>query len=81
MHPSEILSLQVNYDPGWEARAAGRRVHINSDGLGFIQIDPDCSNCSIDLTFNGGVERTIALAVSFSVLSCLLAISLFRTHH
>ncbi len=80
MDPSEVLSVQVNYDPGWEARVGGRKVNVNTDKLGFIVIEPACSDCSIDLEFAGGQERTIALGVSVFALLCLFARLLWRTH-
>lgn len=80
MTSSEVLSVQVTYDPGWEARVAGRKVNIRGDALGFILIDPSCADCSIDLQFTGGLERKSALAVSVLVFAGILAMLFFRTH-
>jgi hypothetical protein len=64
MGPSEALSVQINYDPGWEARIGNRKVTIRADQLGLILIEPDCIDCSIDLEFTGGWERKVASGVS-----------------
>ena len=64
MESSEVLSVQITYDPGWEAHEGGRRVKLSADKLGFILIEPECSDCSIDLEFKGGLERRVTLAVS-----------------
>ena len=69
---SEVLSVQITYDPGWEARIGNRKVKTSADGLGFIVIDPECADCSIDLEFTGGRERKAALAVSLLVVLGLL---------
>ena len=78
---SEVLSVQITYDPGWEARVDNRKVKVRADGLGFILIEPACSACSIDLEFTGGPERHVTLAVSVSALLGLLAMLFYRTHH
>ncbi len=76
--PSQVISVQVTYDPGWTASVAGRRVPIRSDQLGLIVIEPHCSgSCDVDLEFTGGPERAACLAVS--LLAALgLAAMLFR---
>jgi hypothetical protein len=51
-------------------------VKLTTDKLGFIVIDPACSECSIDLEFAGGRERKIALGVSVFGLLGLLAMLL-----
>ena len=72
--PADVISVQVTWDPGWQARVAQRRVPLKADQLGFILIDPRCSsNCSIDLEFTGGTERTICLAISLLTTTALLA--------
>ncbi len=73
MDSSQVLSVQINYDPGWEARVGGTKIKIGSDKLGFIVIEPACSDCSIDLVFSGGRERQVALEVSVFVLLGLVS--------
>lgn len=72
----------MNYDPGWRARVRGatgeayRDVPLASDGIGLILIDPKCvGECSIDLEFTGGPERTVALVVSLLMTAILLAVA------
>jgi hypothetical protein len=80
MHSTEVLSVQITYDPGWEARVGGRKVKISADKLGFIVIDPGCSDCAIDLHFTGGWARRVALGVSVFALLGLLAMLFLDTH-
>jgi hypothetical protein len=80
MDSSQVLSVQVNYDPGWEARAGDRKAKVSSDGLGLILIDPGCTDCVVDLRFTGGSERKITFAISLLVLAGLFAMLLWRTH-
>jgi hypothetical protein len=77
---SDVISMQITYDPGWQARVDGKRVPLKADALGFIVIDPQCSGeCSIDLDFNGGLERQVTLAVSLMALATLLGMVFWRT--
>jgi hypothetical protein len=78
--PSQVLSVQITYDPGWQARAGDRQVATSADQLGFLLIDPGCSGCTIDLRFTGGWERGVALAVSLGALLTLAGMLFLRTH-
>jgi hypothetical protein len=76
----QTVSLQITYDPGWRASVNGRPVAIRSDGLGMIAIDPGCrGECTIDLTFDGGIERRICFILGILVsLSLVAMIALSR---
>jgi hypothetical protein len=79
MDSSEVLSIQITYDPGWEARVGGRKVKTSADQLGFIVVDPAClGDCSVELEFTGGVERRVALGVSLLVVLSLLVMLSWR---
>jgi hypothetical protein len=74
MAPSDVISVQITADPGWQARIGDRAVPLRADQLGFIMIDPQCTGeCSIDLEFTGGLERSVTLAVSLLAGIGLLA--------
>jgi hypothetical protein len=74
MNPSDVISVQMTYDPGWRARVNGKPVMVRADQIGFIVIEPQCSgDCSIDLVFDGGPERKITFAVSAVTTLALLA--------
>ena len=74
MDHSEVLSVQITYDPGWEAHAADREVKTSADELGFLVIDPACNgDCTVDLAFTGGLERKVALALSLIAAAVLFA--------
>jgi hypothetical protein len=81
MDSSEVLSVQITYDPGWEARIGDRKVGPRADKLGFMLIEPECSECSIDLEFKGGPERHVTAVASVLALLGLVAMLFYRTHH
>jgi len=65
MKPGELLSVQIAYDPNWEARVAGTRRPTRADQLGLLVIDPHCdSSCEVRLTYTGGSEMQIMRALS-----------------
>lgn len=78
VNSSEVLSVQITYDPGWEARVNNRKVKIRADGLGFVLIEPECSDCSIDLKFTGGSERSATLTLSAIAVVSLIALFFLR---
>jgi len=79
MTPSDVLSIQVTYDPGWRASVNGKAVRVTADQLGFILIDPRCSGeCAVDLVFSGGLERNMTLGISLTALAALLVMALGR---
>jgi hypothetical protein len=80
--PGEVVALQVNYDPGWEAREDDRPLRIRRDGLGLMIIDPGHSGpCKIDLAFTGGPERIACLAVSLAAALALICAMLWPRRH
>jgi hypothetical protein len=69
---SQVVSVQINYDPGWRATAGGRILHIHPDQLGMMIIDPDGAGPqAIDLEFTGGTERAVCLAISLVTAAAL----------
>jgi hypothetical protein len=70
----QVLSVQISHHPGWRATIAGQPRRVHADGLGQMVIDPECAGqCEVDLTYDGGVEMTVAKIVSYSTI--LLAIA------
>jgi len=57
VRPGDVVSVQVNYHPGWHAD----KGKIHSDGLGLMVIEPQCSgDCRIELSYDGGLEMRVA---------------------
>jgi hypothetical protein len=55
--PGDVISVQENFHPGWRVD----RGRVFRDGLGLIAIEPDCTGqCSIELTYDGGIEMRVA---------------------
>ena len=61
----DVVSVQVTYHPGWQARAAGKAVPIAKDGLGLMVLRPACeAACEIDMEYDGGLDMRLLRAVS-----------------
>jgi hypothetical protein len=70
MNPSQVLSVQESWAPGWHATTRGREIPTDKDGLGLILLDPRCNGpCAIDLAF--GVSPEAWLCRGFSLLATL----------
>ncbi len=66
LKPSQVISVAVNYHPGWTAS-----VPLRSDGLGLIVLEPHCSGpCAIRMTWSPGLEATLALPIALLTLIC-----------
>jgi hypothetical protein len=78
MDSPEVLSIQITYDPGWQARVGLRKVKTSADKLGFIVVEPKCEGvCSVELEFTGGLEREAAVAISLLTFAGLFAMLLW----
>jgi hypothetical protein len=76
--PGQVVSLQINYDPGWQAWVDGRPLRVLRDQIGLTVIEPDRPGaCVIDLEFSGGAERRICGAVSLAAVVVLLGMLLW----
>jgi len=74
LEPSQVISIQVNYHPGWHARTGGKSMPVFADGLGFMAIDPRCSgDCEVTIEFDGGAESKACRAAAAAVLLMALA--------
>ncbi len=71
---SQVLSVQVNYDPGWHARANGHPCPLYRDKLGLMVVEPACDGgCTVELRYDGGTEMLLARILSWgSVLAGML---------
>ena len=76
-----VVSLQVNYDPGWTAFQDGRQIAIGQDGLGFMVLHANPSQAArIELQFRSSLEQRLMAAVSaLCWLGSLAALVLPRT--
>ncbi|HWE52635.1 MAG TPA: hypothetical protein VG273_22780 [Bryobacteraceae bacterium] len=75
MMAGEVLSVQVNYDPGWEALVQGLARPVRSDGLGLMVVDTGCTgDCAVELRF--GVTREAWACRILSLLASVLLLVL-----
>ncbi len=74
VEPDQLISVQESYHPGWHATVDGAPRNISSDSLGFITIEPNCNgSCTIELSYDGGLEMRIAWWLSgLSLLGSLI---------
>ena len=80
LRPEHLLSVQITFDEGWNARVHGEPRRIWSDKLGQMVVEPRCSGpCTVDLVWDGGAEMRVARWVSRAALVLgLLGILLWR---
>lgn len=65
MQPGQILSVQMTGHAGWRAS----RGTVGRDAFGFLVIDPQCAgDCTVELSYDGGLEMTLARWVSWLAL-------------
>ncbi len=66
--PGQVVSVQINYHPGWRATANGVQLPISADGLGLLVINPQRHGASeIRLVYDGGPELRTTLVLSLIV--------------
>jgi hypothetical protein len=74
-----VLSVQVNYSPGWHARIAGTPIPIRKDGLGLMAIDSACAgDCVVDLEFGATPAIWVCRILSGLVSIGLIALVILR---
>lgn len=65
MNPSQVLSIQENYAPGWQASVHGRKIPVREDGIGLMILEPHCAGpCEIHLSFGVSIEAWICRGLS-----------------
>jgi hypothetical protein len=75
----ELISVQINADPGWRATQDGQAIAIAQDRLGFITLDPSPAAATrIELRYSGTAEQRIMAGVSALAWAAAL-FTLFRT--
>jgi hypothetical protein len=75
----ELVSVQVNADPGWRATQDGRAIPITRDQLGFMVLEPaPAAATRIELRYRGTAEQRIMAGVSAIAWAAAL-FALFRT--
>ena len=73
--PSQALSIQVSYHPGWRATVNGRPRPVYKDGLGLMWLRPECNGaCEVMLRYTGGWGLWTARVVSYAAIAGLLIV-------
>ena len=65
LEPRHLISVQMSWHPGWSAQVNGHWRAVMRDPLNQILIEPHCSGpCTIEMTFDGGIEMVFARIAS-----------------
>jgi uncharacterized membrane protein YfhO len=60
-----VISLQVNYDPGWRASQDRRPIPIERDRLGFMVLRANPSDAAhVELSYRGTLEQWLMAVLS-----------------
>ena len=79
-NPEQAISIQITYVPGWHASANGRPIAVAQDALGLLLLHPACHGpCQIEMSYDGGRERSITLFLSLATVLMLCLWLLART--
>ncbi len=82
LEKGQVLSVQLSYHPGWQARVAGQPRPVRADNLGQLVIDPGCEGaCAVELSFSGGAEALLTRVASYTCLFLGLAWSALHVLH
>jgi hypothetical protein len=69
-----VVSVQVNWDPGWAAFQDGRRLEVEKDIMGFVLLRPATSPASrMELRYEGTLEPRAMAALSLAAWLAALA--------
>jgi hypothetical protein len=69
LQPEQVLSVAVNYHPGWTALVNRRPTPVRPDGLGLIALEPHCAGtCAVELRWSAGPESWLAIPVALLAL-------------
>lgn len=69
LRPEYLLSVQVTWDEGWNARVGGEPRRIWGDKLGQLVVEPHCSGpCRVELLYDGGTQMRVAQWTSRAAL-------------
>lgn len=76
----QVVSTQINYNPGWSAWVNSHKSSVGSDGIGLLAISPNCTgDCEITLEYDGGPEAKGCRTASLLMLLLLLTVALLRS--
>ncbi|HZL55715.1 MAG TPA: hypothetical protein VFC21_01460 [Bryobacteraceae bacterium] len=74
----QVISVQVNWAPGWRASVGNRAVPVRKDGIGLMVLDPGCSGpCEIHLDFGVTKEAWICRILSGMTTLGMIGIAAF----
>jgi hypothetical protein len=72
--PGRVVSVQVNWDPGWAAFQDGRRLPVEKDMLGFVLLRPAESPATkVELRYEGTLEPRLMAGLSLAAWAAALA--------
>ena len=77
VQPGQVLSVQINYAPGWHAQVKGRAVPVYSDAIGLMVVEPGCQGpCTVEMSYGLSTEALICRILSGLVTLWLLVLAI-----
>jgi hypothetical protein len=71
----QVVTVQVNYHPGWHASAGGQSRPVHKDGLGLMWVEPGCNGpCEIVMDYDGGWELRLCRWLSWIAAAAVVAV-------
>jgi hypothetical protein len=83
LKPGQVISIQERYTPGWHAEVNGRPQKVEHDALGLMVLRPDCTDCWITISYDGGTQwrATCIASLLVTLLGLVLLVrSAIRRH-
>jgi hypothetical protein len=75
MKRNQVISVQVNYSPGWRASVNGWVIPVRKDGIGLIVLEPGCDGvCDVRLRFGATGEVWVCRILSGLVFFTMIAL-------
>lgn len=69
LQKGQVVSVQINYHPGWRARMNGKPARTFRDGLGLLVVSPECEGvCEVELRYEDSTEYVLCRIASALVL-------------
>jgi len=78
MKRGQLLSVQVNYMPGWQATVGGRPIRAHGDSIGLLVLEPDCEgDCRVEAAYGLTTEAWVCRILSGFMCLVLMVLAGF----
>jgi hypothetical protein len=78
MKRGQLLSVQVNYMPGWQATVGDRPIRVRGDAIGLLVLEPDCEgDCRVEAVYGLTTEAWVCRILSGFMCLVLMVLAGF----